>query len=145
MGRTRLIAEREKMRERHLQQDQIASQALMAPIVALAKRAQTKADAFANVSTAELAKLAAPSARALTKIHEDERQVLGTAEEASQSPEPLKTITAQFRWVQGRCTCGHPWESHGEGETAEHVPTYTRCHMNGCECQRYVDEEEDEI
>ena len=69
MRRTRLAAEREKIRERQLQQSHIASQALMASLVALAKRAQTKADAFASVPAADLAKVAALSAKSLSAIH----------------------------------------------------------------------------
>ena len=55
--RNRLAAEREKIYERQLQQNKIASQALMAPLVALAKRAQNNADTYAKVPTEVLTKL----------------------------------------------------------------------------------------
>ena len=73
--RKRIAAEREKTYERQLQHNRIASQSLMVPMVEVMKRTQTSADAFKNVSTAELMKLAALAAKALPGIHKDERQV----------------------------------------------------------------------
>ena len=90
--RTRLAAEREKIYERQLQNSRIASQALMAPLIVLVKRTQTNADAFAGTSATELLKAASFAARALPRIHAEERTLAARPDEmtkqehARQSP-----------------------------------------------------------
>jgi hypothetical protein len=142
--RTRLAAEREKTRERQSNNNRIASQALMAPILALAKRAQAKPDTFANVPAAELTKLAALSAKALTAIHRDERSEEGTPQDSSTPEKPVEIVGAEFTWVQGRCTCGHPWSRHDQSAEFQpgQIPT-TPCTREGCECKNFVDADED--
>jgi hypothetical protein len=108
MKRKLLAQEREKTLERQLQQNRIASQALMAPLIALAKRVQTKADPFAGASELELAKVASYAARALPKIHEGERSFLEPPEEQSHKQEqnqPLQIIPEGIRWVERTCPC----------------------------------------
>jgi hypothetical protein len=144
MRRNRLAAERDKICERQMQHNRIASQALIAPLVALAKRAQTKADAFAGVSAAELTKLAAFAARALPGIHEDERKVAGRTDEARNKQAPVRIASAEFTWVQGRCTCGHTWDQHHRSASAEHAPVAgTRCTGPACPCEEFVDDDSD--
>ncbi len=149
--RNRLAAERDKIQERQLQHAQIAAQALMAPMVALAKRAKTQADAFANVPTAELTKLAAWSARALPAIHEDERRLAAPTPEDADKQLPVTISGADFTWVQGRCRCGHPWEQHDQSAPAEHaamqhatgeqsIVVGMACTAQGCKCTGYLDE-----
>ena len=134
----RRIAEREKIQERQLQNNRIASQAIMAPLIALAKRAQTHADAFAGVSAAELTKIASAAARALPRIHEDERTLTGTAAE-NNIPQPLTIVGAEFGWVQGRCQCGHPWDSHDQvaRPTSLNGPRTMPCEIPGCGCEHF--------
>jgi hypothetical protein len=139
--RTRLAAEREKMIERQLQHNRIASQALMAPLLALAKLSQTKADAFAGAPALGLAKAATFAARALPRIHEDERQLTSTADETSES-RPLRIVGAEFMWVQSACDCGHGWNSHDQlagtpGTDAARMP----CTVPRCGCEHFVDSE----
>jgi hypothetical protein len=144
--RARMIAERDKIYERQLQHNRIASQALMAPLLALGKRSQTRADAFAEVSTAELTKVATFAARALPGIHQDERK-LATApnETAPKDDSALKITRCEFRWVQGQCTCGHTSDDHYEDPlTATGLTTGTRCTVSNCKCSGFVDADEDQ-
>ena len=141
LKRNRLAAEREKMLERQLQQNRIASQALMAPLLALAKRGQTKAEPFAGVSDLELGKIASFAARSLPKLHEDERNLIGKPAEQPAGAQPLKIVGAEFTWAESRCQCGHRWGNHtGEDEG---VPQYN-CRVADCGCQNYKSDQPEE-
>src|SRR3954447_16356519 len=86
--RTRIAAEREKIYERQLQNSRVASQALMAPLIALVKRTQTNADAFAGTSATELTKLASWAARTLPRMHEEERTLAERPDESAKHLHP---------------------------------------------------------
>ncbi len=139
LKRKRLIAERDKIYERQMQNNRVASQALMAPLIALAKRAQSNADAFAGLSTTELAKTASFAARALPRIHEDERSLTSRQDELCK-PEPIKIVGAEFCWVQSGCRCGHGWDTHDQlAGTGEGSPGKMPCLIPGCGCDHFVD------
>lgn len=135
--RTRVAAEQEKMRERQAQNIRIASQALMAPMLALARRAQTTADAFATTSKAELARMACLAARELPRIHEEERTLTAKADDVTKQQQPLTITGAQFTWVQGRCTCGHAWDAHDQSDPTKPMS----CTTEGCRCKHFEDQE----
>src|SRR3954454_1328179 len=103
LRRTRTAAEREKIRERQLQNSRVASQALMAPLIALVKRTQTNADAFAGASATELTKLASWAARTLPRMHEEERALAARPDESARQDHPIVITGAEFSWVEGRC------------------------------------------
>ena len=141
--RQRIAAEREKIYERQLQHNRIASQALVLPMVDLLKRAQTSADALKKVSTAELMKLVALAAKALPGIHKDERQVAGAPDDSRKEQSPLTITSREFGWVQGRCTCEHLWDEHQVVPADQETLLGTACNAQGCRCKRFNDADED--
>src|SRR3982751_2193364 len=116
---TRIAAEREKIYERQLQNSRVASQALMAPLIALVKRTQNNADAFAGASATELTKLASWAARTLPRMHEEERTLAARPDESARQDHPIVITAAEFSWVEGRCNCGHAWDTHDQTASAE--------------------------
>ena len=142
LKRKRRAAEREKINERQKQQARIASQALMAPVVAFAKLSQTKADPFAGMSAADLGKIAIPAARAIPQIHEHERRLAAEPEMSEQAP-PLQVIGAEFTWVQGRCTCGHAWDLHDQLVNVSAIGAgQMPCTSPGCACEHFIAEDD---
>lgn len=146
LKRNRAIAEREKIYERQLQHSRIASQALMAPMIALAKRAQTKAEPFAGVSDYDLAKLASFSARALPRIHEDERTLAGPAQDSEvREQQPVTISGAKFTWVESTCDhCGHLWGQHDQSTTIENGAGPMPCTVAGCDCSKWLEGKDSE-
>ena len=96
--RTRMAAEREKIRERQLQNSRVASQALMAPLIALVKLTQSNADAFSGASATELAKLASWAARTLPRMHEEERTLAARPDESAKQDHSIVIAGAEFSW-----------------------------------------------
>ncbi len=145
LRRKRRAAEREKIQERQLQNNRIAAQALMTPLIALAKRAQANADAFADVSTSDLARMASAAARALPRIHEDERNLVVSPDEIT-TPQMPAIVGAEFCWVQSRCECGHPWGKHDQ-LTTDLTPDGQQpmpCTVQDCGCAHFQDSDPDE-
>jgi hypothetical protein len=135
--RKRAASDREKMLDRQLQQNRIASQALMAPLLALAKLSQTKADAFAGASAVELTKAATFAAKALPRLHDDERRLTNIADKDNK-PEPLTIVGAEFAWVQSACECGHGWDSHDQ-LAVENGSSAMPCMVSHCGCKHFAD------
>ncbi len=141
--RTRIAAEREKIYERQLQNSRVASQALMAPLIALVKRTQTNADAFAGASATELTKLASWAARTLPRMHEEERTLAARPDESARQDHPIVITGAEFSWVEGRCDFGHHWDAHDQTASSETGSgAGIVCAARGCRCTQFRDEDD---
>jgi hypothetical protein len=131
-----------KIQARQLQQARLAVQAVIAPLMALTRRAQAKPDLLANVNDSELAKLSMSAARALPRLHAHELLMIGNPEEKlseleqADSPQQIRIEGLQFRWVQTRCQCGHPWDCHDQ---TDENPAKMPCGMRECDCQKFID------
>lgn len=143
LRRTRTAAEREKIRERQLQNSRVASQALMAPLIALVKLTQSNADAFSGASATELAKIASWAARMLPRMHEEERTLAARPEQSAKQDHPIEIAGAEFSWVQGRCTCGHVWDTHNHTASAETAGRIAIvCAAQDCRCTQFRDQDD---
>ena len=140
--RTRMAAEREKMLDRQRQNSHLASQAMMVPVLALLKRNQAKADIFDSATALELVKAASFATRELPRVQAEERALVAAPEEISQPTTPIVITGAEFTWVQGRCTCGHAWNSHEQSALELGSAVQTICTAKGCRCTRFIDEDE---
>lgn len=140
--RTRLAAEREKMFDRQLQSSHRASQALMVPILAFLKRHQANADMFAGASAIELIKAMIPAVNKLPAIQAEERMLMARPDEVAKQDTPLTITSAEFTWVQGRCTCGHIWDSHEQLPVELGSRVQTICTADACRCTHFRDDDE---